>query len=270
MSVVKRVAARLFGGGIRFAETSLTWEELVGSHGTYSNSYLLDRIEAHSRTAWNDLTIYERDGFFLRKQDFQWQALAAIFNVARKIEGKLCVVDFGGSFATLARQIEQIFGNRAGIDWLVVEQEAIAKRGRTLGLENVTFFSDLDEALNRHDPHVFLASSSLQYLRNPHAVIQMICESNIEHIILDRTAVDVNASEDVLTAQTVGKLESTTQKSGFSGKAAYPAWILSEGKLLLSLEEKFEVYFSFDSLDGSAVTSRGKVFSRKGYFGLRK
>lgn len=171
LKVVQSAVKRILGVGLIFRETSLAWEELVLESGSYADPNLVSRLESRSTLAWTDLTKFERDGFFLEKPGFQWEALTALLEVASKTEGTLRVVDFGGSFATLARQLEQIFGNRDGIEWLVVEQEEIATRGPALGLKNVSFFSDLEEVLNGYDPQVFFASASLQYLKDPYAVI---------------------------------------------------------------------------------------------------
>lgn len=269
-NVVRSAVKRILGVGVIFQETSLSWEELVFESRSYADPDLVSRLESHSKLAWNDLTKFERDGFFLKKPCFQWEALTALFEVASKTEGTLRVVDFGDSFASLARQLEQIFGNRDGIEWLVVEQQELTKRGPALGLKNVSFFSDLEEVLNGYDPQVFFASSSLQYVKDPYAVIRLICGSNVEHVILDRTAVDVNSSEDVLCLQKVGKMKLTAHETETGKKSIYPAWILSEKKFLRSLEDHFNVFLSFDSLDGSAFTDRGTAFSRRGYFGVRK
>lgn len=272
-SAIKKV----LGVGVIFQESSVSWKDLAFESGSYADPNLVSRLASHSKLAWTDLTRFERDGFFLKEPRFQWEALTAILRVASTTEGMLRVVDFVGSFATLARQLEQIFANghgdergRAGIEWLVVEQEEVVNRGPALGLKNVSFFSDLEEVLHGYDPQVFLASGSLQYLESPYAMLNLVSGSDIEHVILDRTAVNVKSAEDVLCLQKVGRTKLIANGTETSKKSIYPAWVLSEEKLLAALKEEFNIYFSFNSLDGSAFTDRGTAFSRKGYFGARK
>lgn len=113
-NVVRSAVKKILGVGVIFQETSLSWEELVFESGSYADPDLVSRLESHSKLAWRDLTKFERDGFFLKEPRFQWEALTAISKVASTTEGMLRVVDFGGSFATLARQLEQIFANWGG------------------------------------------------------------------------------------------------------------------------------------------------------------
>jgi putative methyltransferase (TIGR04325 family) len=74
-------------------------------------------------------------------------------------------------------------------------------------------------------PTVVLASSSVQYCCDPHAQLRLLSGTGTSALILDRLPL-LPDRRDRLTIQTVPYYQ-----------ARYPAWFLSEGKLLHSLAD---------------------------------
>jgi putative methyltransferase (TIGR04325 family) len=127
-----------------------------------------------------------------------------------------CVLDFGGSLGTHYFSLRRFLP--AAVSWWTVELRQTADLGsRYFGSHELHFTSDLSVVPS---PTVVLASSSVQYCRDPYAQLQLLSGSGASGLILDRLPL-LSVQRDRLTIQTVPYYH-----------ARYPAWFLSEEKLL--------------------------------------
>jgi putative methyltransferase (TIGR04325 family) len=127
--------------------------------------------------------------------------LAALLRVAL-VDGRLSVIDFGGSLGTSWRQ------NRKYLDglpvrWRVVEQPGFVEAGRRHFEGDVlSFHLTIEDAAAAGDANVALLGSVLNWVEHPVQILDRLAATTVSHLILDRTVV-TDASRDVISIQRV-------------------------------------------------------------------
>ena len=113
----------------------------------------------------------------------------------------LRVLDFGGGSGTHYWVAKKILGNDVELDWRVVETPAMveAVTRYELANEELTFYSDLQEAVSDATFDAVYASSSIHYTPDPYATLEILCNIPSKRLVITRTPM---ADEDLILLQT--------------------------------------------------------------------
>ena len=203
----------------------------------YDSDSILEKCKTSLLKVKNGEAAYERDSVLFDEIQYSWGLLAGLQKAALENEGKLCVLDFGGSLGSTYYQNKEFLNSVKQLQWCIVEQSHFVDFGK-LYFENeqLKFYYTIEECLSNHKPDVILLSSVLQYLEKPYEWIEKIINLGIPNIIIDRTAF-VNNERDILTIQNVPEE---------IYKASYPSWFFNK-EIFLGAFKGYSTFASFKS-----------------------
>ena len=149
----------------------------------------------------------------------------------------LRVLDFGGGSGTHYWVAKKILGNNVELDWRVVETPSMVKAVTRYELANeeLTFYSDVQEAVSDATFDAVYASSSVHYTPDPYATLEILCNIRSKRLIITRTPM---ADEDLILLQTSrmrdngpGPVPEHLQNRIKNATVAYPVSVLKLGKV---------------------------------------
>lgn len=230
--------------GVRFNGPYNSWAAARSKAMGYDSKDICERGLRAAKEVISGRAVFERDGVVFYHKSLPEELLIACLLATSENKGTLCVLDFGGGFASHFLQIKDWLKFVPIVSWNVVEQPHIVKiASPVFDTEELQFHSASCGVLRRQFPSIAIFSSVLQYLEDPTAAVQEVIDANVPYIFIDRTPFHNKPTSIFL--QTVPKriLDSS-----------YPAWIFNEPELLRLFEGKYEVLHSFDALDGKVVS----------------
>jgi putative methyltransferase (TIGR04325 family) len=241
--------------GIWFKGDYESWEEASAKCSGYDAENILSKVlEATLKVKRGD-AVFERDSVLFDEIEYAWPVLSGLMWAAARDEGRLNVLDFGGSLGSSYFQNRKFLQHLPEIRWNVVEQEHYVLAGKEhIQDVYIRFYRTIHACLAENKPNVVLLSSVLQYLPNPASILNLLMEIRAETLILDRTAYANYGVMPSIKIQTVSSKIYT---------ASYPCRFLSEHELIAELIKKnyvlVETYPSLDKLDSKA-TWKGHIF----------
>jgi putative methyltransferase (TIGR04325 family) len=243
-----------------FHTTSLEWDDIIKKMKGYASENILIKSREALIKVKNGEYKYERDSVLFSELILFFPLLSSLFYIALKKETSINIIDFGGSLGSTYFQNREILKRvNASINWNVVEQEHYVTCGNEYFADDeLKFFYSINDVLKNSNIDVCLLSSVLQYIKNPFDILDTIYASNIEYIIIDRTAF-VKTKNDVLSIQKVNSI---------IYDAEYPAWFFSIEKFLLYIQQKYDIIYEWDSIDNLSL--KGYDTASLGYFLKRK
>lgn len=245
---------------IRFEGFYPSWEEALKDSGGYDSDLILSKTKNALLKVKNGKAVYERDSVLFDKIEYSFPVLSVLLRTALVNNGRLNVLDFGGSLGSSYYQCREFLANIKQLRWNIVEQDKTVTCGKEL-FENdeLKFFYNIDEYLECGKPDVVLLSSVLEYLRDPLDFLRKLLRYDFSTIVFDRTIVTDNHP----TRLTVQKVPSHIYN------ASYPCWILNQEQLLGVFKNKYELLCESESPFGTihlgSMTARwkGYVFQYK-------
>ncbi len=261
--VVKRWAAvvfhRLFRRGTVFAGHYADWETAASAATGYSTPEILERTRKAVLLVKRGEARFERDSVILPEPEYSFPALTALLGIAAQSEGRLDVVDFGGSLGSSFFQFRPLLAGVSSLRWAVVEQAHFVECGRReIAGDGLSFHATITEAIEASGRRLFFASSVLQYLPDPGRFIEELLEYRFDYILIDRTAFH-SGLRDRLTLQ---RNPSTLYA------ASYPAWFFNEERFIARFAAAYRVIYAFDGRD-QVLLANGRPYYR-GFFLQRK
>lgn len=211
---------------IAFEDLAGNWteaQERATGHGT---SQMLRRVFRASFDVAEGRAVHERDSVTFDRIDYAWPVLAALLWSAARHDGRVRVLDLGGSLGTSYRQNRRFLADIPEVSWAIVEQPQFVAAGRKHFEDEVLTFHDTVEAASATRPDVALLSGSLQYLDDPWAALGALSETGVTTLIIDRTPVHVGEADRITLQHVPPSIYPAT----------YPAWIFSRQKLQDDLE----------------------------------
>ena len=241
---------------IAFEGDYQTWEEAQANSSGYNQADILEKVKNATLKVKNGEAVYERDSVLFDQIEYAWPVLAGLMWVAAQNQGKLHVLDFGGSLGSSYFQNRQFLSNLAEVTWSVVEQPHFVECGREFIQDDcLQFYLSIDECLEQRSPNVILLSCVLQYLQDYIESLKYLLKTKIPIVIIDRTPfVD---TDERITIQTVPE---------WIYPASYPCRFLNEDKFIqLFIQFGYETVEDFPSLDNSNIPSqwKGLIFKLK-------
>lgn len=238
-----------------------TWDAAAAACQGYDAHDILARAEAATQLVLSGRAEFERDTVAFQQMEYPFAVLAGLLHAAAASQSApFNVLDFGGSLGGTYRQCRAFLGGAARLQWAVVEQEHVARAGRArYANDELNFYGQIAEAATAHPPAVVLASSSIQYLRDPHAALAALARTSAHHFIIERTPL-VDGKADRVVAQQV-------PPEIYPG--SYPCWVLSRERVLQSIGPGWDVLADYACADAPLQTDfgdvawRGLIFRRR-------
>jgi putative methyltransferase (TIGR04325 family) len=228
-----------------------SWEEAVRDSTGYDSKLILNKIRDSMLKVKEGKAVYERDSVLFDRIEYSFPVLAALLRIAAANDGKLSVLDFGGSLGSSYYQCKDFLSELKELKWSIVEQEKFVECGKQIfENENLKFYHDLNNCLNNENPDVILLSSVIQYLKLPYSFIENLLNKSFRYIIFDRTPF-INLDRDLLTVQ---KIPPSIYP------ASYPAWFFNKNNFLKYFQEKYNLILEFDGFDRVNIESEFKGF----------
>jgi len=211
----------LRGGGTRFEGPFPTWEAATAATSGYDDAAILERVRAAALAVKRGEAAFERDSVTFAAHE-TWPHLEVLERIAIAREGRLRVLDFGGSLGSTFFQCRRDLTGLAELAWSVVEQAAFVACGRReFEGGGLRFFDSVESAAEAGPPDLVLLSSVLQYLADPDDVARRIARAAPAAILIDRTP-ERDAPGDAVYVQHV---------PASIYRASYPFRVFGRGRL---------------------------------------
>ena len=249
---------RAAGRGLRFEAGWSDWGAALAASGGYDDDAILERVRRATREVVAGRAAFERDGVTFAHWEPPFTILAPLLRHALRSDGRLDVVDFGGSLGSSYRQCQPLLPQLRALRWQVVEQPAFVRMGREEFSDAVLSFHDTLDSLAPAwpgAPRALLGSSVLQYLADPDAHLAAWRAAGTGTLVLDRTPV-WDGPEHRACVQHV-------PESIYPG--SYPCWILSRPRLLEAMGSGWRLVCEFDSAEGRYQAEHGPAFDFRGF-----
>lgn len=254
--VVASVLRRRTADQLRFDCRPRSWSEALAQSDGYGSDLILQRVVAATRTVVAGKAAFERDSVLFDRDEPPFHILAALLRSAADDDGRLHVIDVGGSLGTMYRRCRPYLSILDDLRWDVVEQPAFADVGRAeFSTPELRFFDSLGTVPRSAVPATFLLSSVLQYVERPYALLDEITERPARHLVIDRTPL-CDAPTDHVCIQTA---------SSDVYDASYPCWVFSRGRLFDHLGASWTVVAEHTTPEGSFCSKDGVSFE---FFGV--
>ena len=225
---------------IRFDGPFASWEDATAESTGYDADDILARVLDATLKVRRGEAAFERDSVLFDRIDYVWPVTAGLMWAAARANGRLDVLDFGGSLGSSYFQHARLLAELTEVRWSVVEQPHFAQAGQAvLQDERLRFHESIGECLTASRPNVILLSSVLQYLADPLPMIKELCAVGAAVIIVDKTIVNTSPSHRIYVQHVPASIYS----------ASYPCRSLSESALLASFGPAYGLECAFDSAD---------------------
>jgi len=235
-----------------------SWTDAAREVTGYDQSGILEKCKESLLKVKNGEAVYERDSVIFDEIQYSWPLLAALQKAALDNDGKLAVLDFGGSLGSSYFQNKAFLSSVKDLSWSIVEQPHFVACGKeSFQSEDLRFYQTIEQCLEEHQVNVLLLSSVLAYLEDPFEFFEKVLSYNFKYIIIDRTTF-TEESESKLMIQTV-------PEAIYS--ATYPCWFLSEDKFKSLFSDRYSIIGAFESqCDGPSQVFNGIRVGWRGYF----
>jgi len=245
---------------VGFSGNYASWDAALADSPGYAASIILEKTRASALKVKNGEARFERDSVVFDRPEYSFPVLAALLRAGVE-DGRLSVLDFGGSLGSTYFQCREFLGGLPQVRWSVVEQPAHVACGQTEFQDEVLkFYYSATDCLEHERPNVLLLSSVLAYLKDPYEMLQGLIAKGIPRIILDRLGI-IGGGADRLTLETV---------PASIYPATYPAWFFSEEKILSCFASSYSLVTDFVGaesqwykLDGADIAFKGYIFEAK-------
>lgn len=225
-----------------------SWDKAKETCTGYDSDFIINKVRGSLLQVKCGKAVYERDSVLFESIEYSFPLLAGLMWIAAQNDGKLNVLDFGGSLGSTFYQNRVFLNDLKEIKWNIIEQPKIVKIGKS-DFENHTlrFFYSIEECLENTTPDVILLSSIVHYLEKPYNFLNDIILKKINFVIFDRTLLN-NSNEDKLRIQYAPIYD-----------LKIPCWFLSENKLLLVFKNEYDLVLKFTGFK----EGYGFIFKRK-------
>jgi putative methyltransferase (TIGR04325 family) len=227
-----------------------SWSEAEKKSSGYDSGEILEKVKRSALQVKDGLVAYERDSFVFTEVQYSYPLLSSLMWIAARNNGRLNVLDFGGSLGSTYFQNKQFLDSLPVINWCIVEQKAFVEAGINL-FENdrLHFYHSIAECIKSIEIDLAVFSSVLQYLEAPKKTIEEVKSSGVKYIIVDRTP--FIEGHDRITIQKVNPE---------IYKGSYPCWFFNKASFLSFFTPEYKLIIEFDALDEANINSEFKGF----------
>lgn len=208
--------------GNRFLGEYSSWEEASKKTKGYDGEGIFEKVKQSALKVKNGEAACERDSVLFDELQYSWPSLACLMYVAACKEGRLSVLDFGGSLGS-SYFLNKFFFNDLNVEWSVVEQPHFVEFGKKEIADSVLkFYVDLNECFLERKPNCLFLSGVIQYLEDPYQWLESFVDSKIDFILIDRMPFSKIKKEFIQIQEVSSSIY----------EANYPLHILSEEKVV--------------------------------------
>jgi putative methyltransferase (TIGR04325 family) len=248
---------RLTGRSPRFVGPLADWLAARTVSSGYAAPIILERTLAATRAVVAGRAAFERDSVQFAEPAHRFSVVAALMHAAAQARGSLQVIDFGGSLGSTYWQYRQLLAGLDHLRWIVVEQDVIVEAGRReFASDSLEFATTIAAAAARTQAPLALASSVLQYVEDPAAVLNQLGASGATGLLIDRTPMSEEADDRVCVQMVPRRIY----------HASYPCHVFSRAKLLDRLARDWRLVFELPCDEGSFKSSGGLRFEFRGFY----
>lgn len=232
-----------------------SWQEAQLKSTGYDSSIILNKVYNAISKVKNGEAQYERDSVIFDKIEYSWPLLAGLMYAAAKNNGKLGILDFGGSLGSSYFQNKKFLDGLQSIEWSIIEQKNFVCCGKkNFANEVLHFYNTVNDCLQEQTPNVLILSSVLQYFEKPYELLEELIEYKFDMIIVDRTPFSQNG-KDTITLQTVPPQ---------IYPASYPCWLFNEQNFKKVFAQKYKQLEEYEALHSSkALQLKGFIYELK-------
>jgi putative methyltransferase (TIGR04325 family) len=248
-------------GGARFGSLDLrgefsSWQDAAASSSGYDDPNILAKVADATRAVRDGHAAYERDSVVFAKAEPSWPVVSALLWAAAMSNGRLSVLDFGGSLGSTYFQHRGLLGDLERMQWGIVEQAHFVQLGqREFQDTQLRFFNTIEECSAAIEPNAILLGSVLQYLNDPTEILRRLSATQATVLVVDRTPFG-DIREDRITVQRV-------PESIY--RASYPFRILSRDRTLAVLTPTWQLVAPIEAPEGEIIVSRTLKFRFEGF-----
>ena len=165
-----------------------TWRKAQKASMGYDSDKILQTVKHSLLKVKNGEAVYERDSVLFDEVQYNWPLLSGLMYAAAKSNGRLYVMDFGGSLGSTYFQNKKFLDNLHDVKWTIVEQAHFVETGKqSFETDVLKFYADIDSCVEEVKPNVLLLSSVLQYIEKPYELLEKLLNYKFDLIIVDRT-----------------------------------------------------------------------------------
>lgn len=240
------------------------WAAASRASSGYEAAEILEAVRRSIAQVRDGNAVCERDSVLFHEPQISFPVLAGLLRVAAASNGRLAVLDFGGSLGSSYFQLRGLLPELRELSWVVVEQDSFVDCGRAEFQNEVLRFEyTIKAACASMRPNVALLSSVLQYVPDPYAILADLDREGIPVVILDRLACSWGSRDRIAVQHVPATIY----------EASYPIRIFSAGNVENALSARYQVVARFDSVwDGShpeycgdlKFESKGLILERTG------
>lgn len=217
-----------------------SWEVASKESTGYDADDILSRVLEATLKVKRGEAAFERDSVLFDDIDYPWPVTAGLMWAAARSNGRLDVLDFGGSLGSSYFQHARLLSAIPHVRWNIVEQPHFTRAGRAeLQDERLRFHDSIGDCLNETSPNVVLISGVLQYLPDPDPVIAELRAVGAPVVIVDKTVVNKSRHDGIYVQHVPESIY----------RASYPCRSLSESALIKNLSSTYRLECAFDSAD---------------------
>ena len=217
------------------AKTYETYEAALADADSYEDPLLTELVAAKGKQfAENLQSTNELDYSHLR-------ILLAL--VGSPTSQPLRILDFGGGSGTHYWVAKKLLGESVELDWRVVETPAMVEAVKRYELANneLTFYSNVQDATAGVTFDAVYASSSIHYTPEPYKTLEELCNVSSRRLIITRTPIAdheiILLQESRLRDNGPGQLPQSMESIVGQKTVSYPISILSERTLFSVLSQ---------------------------------
>jgi putative methyltransferase (TIGR04325 family) len=232
-----------------------TWDEAKQRCTGYDSEIILEKVKYSLLKVKEGKAAYERDSVLFNEVQYSFPLLSGLMWIAAMNNGKLNVLDFGGSLGSTYFQNRLFTDSLTEVNWCIVEQPAFVECGiECFAGEGLHFYNTVEECLASYKIDVVILSSVLQYIEKPFELTGQIKAYGINYLIIDRTP--FITGPDRITVQKVNH-------EIYPG--SYPCWFFNKEKFISDFDADYKLVLEFEALDKANIISefKGFIFQKK-------
>ncbi|MCS7017506.1 MAG: methyltransferase, TIGR04325 family [Cytophagales bacterium] len=224
------------------------WETAMQQAKGYDDAAILERIKKAAMAVKEGKALFERDGKLFYKPFYDYPLLSFLLKAALENNGKLRVLDFGGSLGSTWFQHRALLQG-LDIQWYVVEQPHYVALGQELfqGDKVLQFYYQAADIPEKAGLFV-LASGVFNYIENYQNFIQQLLSVEPYYCFVHRIPL-YDGSKNLITCQFI------QQDKNF--RTSFPSWIFSQQHFLAQFTPDYQLLAEGKSLDNIAARVAG-------------
>jgi putative methyltransferase (TIGR04325 family) len=232
------------------------WQSAVTKSDGYDNKIILKKVSEALQKVKDGEATFERDSVLFDKPEYNWPLISALLYVAANHEGKLEIIDFGGSLGSTYFQNRPFFKGLKQISWNVIEQPHFVQEGNSnFSSTQLKFYNNIEDCFQNYKIETILFSSVLQYIEKPYDLLEQLLSLHFKTVIIDRMPFNTRNTDRI----TVQKVHPSIYK------ASYPCHLLNlEYFEEFFLKHNYKQLAKFDAIDGKSDDwqYKGFIFER--------